>query len=132
MVGDTVGDFIIQLKNAGMVGKKDVSLPYSKLKHSIADALVSEGYLVSAETKGKEAATKTLDVKLQYDEDGTHHIRGVKRVSKPGRRMYKKASEIYPVKFGKGRMILSTPAGILTGDQARKENVGGEELFIIW
>ncbi len=132
MVGDTVGDFIIQLKNAGMVGKKDVSLPYSKLKHAIAETLVKEGYLVSAQSEGKEASTKTLDVKLQYSEDGTHHIRGVKRISKPGRRMYKKATEIYPVKFGKGKMILSTPAGILTGDEARKANVGGEELFIIW
>jgi len=131
MVNDTVGDFIIQLKNAGMVGKKEVSLPYSKLKHAVADVLVKEGYVVSASVAG-EGVAKTLDVKLQYDADGSHRISDVKRMSKPGRRLYTKATEIYPVKFGKGRMILSTPAGVLTGDEARKANVGGEQLFIIW
>lgn len=131
MVGDTVGDFIIQLKNAGMVGNKEVALPYSKLKHAIADKLVKEGFLVSAEAKG-EGVAKKLVAKLQYDESGAHHIRGVKRISKPGRRVYIKATEIYPVKFGKGKMILSTPTGILNGEDARKANVGGEQLFIIW
>jgi len=131
MVGDIVGDFIIQLKNAGMVGNKQVSLPYSKLKHAIADKLVKEGYLVSAEVKG-EGVAKKLVVTLQYDENGSHRINDVKRVSKPGRRMYIKATDIYPVKFGKGKMILSTPQGILNGEDARKANVGGEQLFIIW
>ena len=131
MVGDTVGDFIIQLKNAGMVGKKNVSIPYSKLKHAIADKLVQEGYIVSAVKEGKKV-TKSLEVGLKYDIRGDHQIRGVKRISKPGRRLYIKATEVYPVKFGKGRMILSTPAGILTGEEARKQNVGGEQLFIIW
>jgi small subunit ribosomal protein S8 len=131
MVGDTVGDFIIQLKNAGMVGKKNVSLPYSKLKAAIAEKLVSEGYIVEAKKEGKKVA-KTLEVTLKYDTNGDHSIRGVKRVSKPGRRLYIKSTEIYPIKFGKGRMLLSTPAGILTGEEARKQNVGGEQLFIIW
>jgi len=131
MVGDTVGDFIIQLKNAGMVGKKQVSIPYSKLKHAIADTLVKEGYIVKAEKEGKKV-TKTLEVTLKYDAQGAHHIRGVKRISKPGRRLYIKATEVYPIKFGKGRIILSTPAGILTGEESRKQNVGGEQLFLIW
>jgi len=131
MVGDVVGDFIIQLKNAGMVGKKEVSLPYSKLKHSIADALVKEGYLTEAEADGKDIQ-KQLKVALKYADNGSHSIAGVKRLSKPGRRLYAKSTEIYPVKFGKGRIILSTPAGILTGEEARKQNVGGEQLFIIW
>ena len=131
MVGDTVGDFIIQLKNAGMAGNSQVSLPYSKLKHAIANKLVEDGYLVSAEAKGEKAAKK-LVVELKYEDGGNHYIRGVKRISKPGRRMYIKAADIYPVKFGKGKMILSTPAGILNGEDARKANVGGEQLFIIW
>lgn len=131
MVSDTVGDFIIQLKNAGMVGKKEVSLPYSKLKASIADALVKEGYVAAAKAEGKDVAKK-LVINLQYSDTGAHRIKDVKRVSKPGRRIYTKASEIYPVKFGKGRMILSTPVGILTGEEARKQNVGGEQLFLIW
>ena len=131
MVNDPVSDLIIQLKNAGMVGKSDVCLPYSKLKHSIADKLVKAGYVESAAKRGKKIK-KTLDITLKYDKVGAHQIRGVKRVSKPGRRMYISVSEIYPVKFGKGKRILSTPAGILTGEEARKQNVGGEELFIIW
>jgi small subunit ribosomal protein S8 len=114
-----------------MVGKKHVSLPYSKLKHAIADKLVQEGFVVSAEKDGKKVG-KTLEVTLKYDTKGSHHIRGVKRVSKPGRRLYIKATEVYPIKFGKGRMIISTPAGILTGEESRKQNVGGEQLFIIW
>ncbi len=130
MVSDTVGDFIIQLKNAGMVGKKEVSLPYSKLKHAIADVLAKEGFIASASIAGKDVK-KTLVATLSY-EDGTHRIKGVQRISKPGRRLYVKATEIYPVKFGKGRMILSTPAGILTGEKARAKNVGGEQLFIVW
>jgi small subunit ribosomal protein S8 len=131
MVGDTIGDFIIRLKNAGVVGKKTVSVPYSKLRHAVATKLVAAGYLESAEAKGKTVQTKTLEVTLKYD-NGSHKINGVKRVSKPGRRLYTKVADIYPVKFGKGHLILSTPAGILTNDEARAQNVGGEQLFIIW
>ena len=131
MVSDTVGDFIIQLKNAGMVGKKEVSLPYSKLKHAIARKLAEKGYIESAEEAGKTVA-KHLAVVLKYDAAGAHQIRGVKRISKPGRRLYSKATEIYPVKFGKGHMVLSTPVGILTDDEARAQHVGGEQLFMIW
>jgi small subunit ribosomal protein S8 len=131
MVGDPVGDFIIQLKNAGMVGKREVSIPYSKLKHAIAEKLVSAGFVSEAIKRGKKVK-KTLDITLKYDTKGGHQIQGVKRVSKPGRRLYLGVAEIFPVKFGKGKRILSTPAGILTGEEAKEKNVGGEELFIIW
>ncbi len=131
MVNDPIGDMIIQLKNAGMVGKREVSLPYSKLKHAIADKLTSAGFVESAQKRGKKVK-KTLDMTLKYDTRGAHQISGVKRVSKPGRRLYISVQEIFPVKFGKGKRILSTPAGILTGEEAKEKNVGGEELFIIW
>jgi small subunit ribosomal protein S8 len=130
MVGDTIGDFIIQLKNAGMVGKKEVTLPYSKLKHAVADVLAKEGFIAATAVAGKDVK-KALVATLAY-ENGAHRINGVKRISKPGRRLYVKATEIYPVKYGKGRMIISTPAGILTGEEARAKNVGGEQLFIVW
>ena len=130
MVSDSVGDFVIQLKNAGMVGKATVSLPHSNLKNAIANKLVEAGYVAKAEVKGKDAK-KSLEVTLKY-ENGKHSIMGVKRVSKPGRRLYTKVADIYPVKFGKGHLILSTPAGILTDEEARAKNVGGEQLFIIW
>ncbi|HEY0964186.1 MAG TPA: 30S ribosomal protein S8 [Candidatus Paceibacterota bacterium] len=131
MVGDTIGDFIIRLKNAGMVGKTTVSVPYSKLRHSVAKKLVDAGYIASATEHGKRVQDKTLEVTLRY-EDGAHRIRGVKRISKPGRRLYTKVADIHPVKFGQGHMILSTPAGILTNEEAKEKKVGGEQLFIIW
>ena len=131
MVSDTVGDFIVRLKNGGMVGKETVSVPYSKLRHSIADKLVEAGYLTSATAIGKLPQEKQLEVALSY-ENGENRIRGVKRVSKPGRRLYTKVTDIHPVKFGKGHIILSTPAGVLTGEEAREKKVGGEQLFIIW
>jgi len=131
MVNDPIADFIIQLKNAGMVKKSEVTLPYSKLKHAIAEKLVESGFIANAEKHGKKVK-KSLGVTLKYDAQGEHMIRGVQRVSKPGRRLYMKVGDIYPVRFGKGKRILSTPAGILTGEEARSKNVGGEELFIIW
>ncbi|MBY0538685.1 30S ribosomal protein S8 [Patescibacteria group bacterium] len=130
MVGDVIGDFIIQLKNAGAVNKKSVSLPYSKLRHAVADKLVSAGFIEKVGTKGA-VAKKTLEIALKY-EHGAHKINGVKRISKPGRRLYTKVADIHRVKFGQGKLILSTPAGILTNDEARAANVGGEQLFIIW
>ncbi len=111
MVNDPVGDFIIQLKNAGMVRKQTVSIPYSKLKHAIAEKLVASGYVTEAIKRGKKVK-KTLDVVLKYDAQGVHQIQGVKRVSKPGRRLYVAVAEIFPVKFGKGKRIISTPLGL--------------------
>jgi small subunit ribosomal protein S8 len=131
MVNDPVSDFIIRLKNAGMVRKREVSVPYSKLKHAIAEKLVEAGYIASAEKRGKKVK-KSLDVTLKYDEKGTHQIHGVKRVSKPGRRLYISIKEIHPIKFGRGKLILSTPVGILTGEEAKEKRMGGEQLFIIW
>ncbi len=127
---DTIGDFIIRLKNAGAVGRENVSVPYSKLKQAIANKLAESGYISSVEVKGKDVK-KTLEITLKYT--GKHSsIAGVKRISKPGRRLYSKVAEIHPVKFGKGHLILSTPKGILTDEEARKERVGGEKLFIVW
>jgi small subunit ribosomal protein S8 len=130
MVNDPVGDFIIRLKNAGMARKNTVSIPYSRLKHAIADKLAASGFIEKVEKHGKKVK-KTLDVTLKYA-NGAHQIQGVKRLSKPGRRLYLGVAEIFPVKFGRGKRILSTPAGILTGEEAKEKNVGGEELFIIW
>ena len=131
MVSDTIGDFIIRLKNAGAVKKESVSVPFSALKMAIAEKLRDAGFLAAIEKKGKKVR-KTLDVVLKYDAEGMHVIHGVKRVSKPGRRVYRSSREIVPVRYGQGALILSTPKGILTGKEARKENVGGEALFEIW
>lgn len=131
MVGDTIGDLIIRLKNAGMVKKETVSVPYSKLRYQVLKKLEDAGYIESIAERGSKVQDKTLEVTLRY-ENGTHRIGGVKRLSKPGRRLYCGVADIHPVKFGKGHLILSTPAGILTDGEAKAQHVGGEQLFIIW
>lgn len=130
MVSDAIGDLIIQLKNAGQVGKKQVELPYSKLRQAVAEKLRATGYVGEVKEQGKKVG-KTLTIGLVYN-GGAHRISGVKRISKPGRRLYTKVANIHKVKFGKGHLILSTPLGILTNEEAKEKQVGGEELFIIW
>lgn len=127
---DTIGDFIIRLKNAGAVGHENVSMPHSKLKEAVARKLEAAGYVGTVEVKGKDVK-KTLEITLKY-EGKKHAIQDVKRVSKPGRRLYTKVENIYPVKFGHGHLVLSTPKGILTDKEAREAKVGGEQLFKIW
>ena len=131
MVNDPVGDFIIRLTNAGAIKKTNVSVPYSAFKLAIAEKLKDAGFIGVVEKKGKKIK-KTLDIVLKYGEDGAPKIRGVKRISKPGRRMYRSVHEIIPVRYGHGSLILSTPKGIKTDKEAKKEKVGGEALFQIW
>jgi small subunit ribosomal protein S8 len=131
MVSDPVGDFITQLKNASAVRKESVILPYSKLKFSIAQKLESIGYVKAVSKRGKKIR-KSIQVDLLYGEKGAPRISGAQRLSKPGRRVYRPASKIYPVRYGKGALILTTPKGILADWEARKEKVGGEALFKMW
>lgn len=132
MVNDPISDFIIQLKNASIAKKGSVTVPFSKLKLAVADILIKNGFLVSAEKHGKKIRNKSLEVTLKYDASGAPEIVGVKRMSKLGKRVYLKSKEIRPVKFGQGIMILSTPKGLKTDREARNEKVGGEALFSIW
>ena len=131
MVGDTIGDFIVRLTNAGAIKKASVSVPYSAFKMAVAEKLKDAGYVAAIEKKGKKVK-KTLDIVLKYSEEGMHAIQGVKRISKPGRRMYKSVHEIVPIRYGHGCLILSTPKGVMTDKEARKQKVGGEALFEIW
>lgn len=131
MVTDRVGDFIIQLKNAGMAGRSSVSVPYTKLTHAIAEKLAQQGFLASVSVVKKKNG-EVLAVELTTDTDGRPRILDVKRVSSPGRRLYRKSTELHPVRTGTGALILSTPKGILTAEEAKQEHVGGEALFEIW
>jgi small subunit ribosomal protein S8 len=131
MVSDPVADFITRLKNAGAVKHESVSVPFSAFKLAIAEKLQDAGYVASIEKKGKKIR-KTLDVVLKYDAAGDPVIHGVKRISKPGRRLYQGAHQIRPVRYGTGALLLSTPKGIMTDKEARKEKIGGEALFEIW
>jgi small subunit ribosomal protein S8 len=131
MVSDRVGDFIIRLKNAGAIGNPKVSLPHSKHIEAIAFKLKELGFVEKVEMSTK-AAHPTLEVTLAYDERGDHKIHGVKRVSKPGRRLYVSSTDAHTVKNGLGARIISTPRGVLTDSEARKVRAGGESLFEIW
>lgn len=130
MVTDRVGDFIIRLKNAGAIGTAQVSLPYSSHLEAIAKKLQQLGFVSDVSTSGN--GKRMLDVTLAYDERGNHKIHDVKRVSKPGRRLYASARDAHGVKNGLGALVLSTPKGILSDGEARKNRVGGETLFEVW
>lgn len=130
-MNDPIGDFIIRIKNAGSVGKKSVSVPFSNMKLAIAELLKQKGFVgdVSQKTKGN---AKFLSVDLIYDIDGRPAVSGVQRISKPSRRLYKKAKEIRRFRNGFGLSVFSTSKGILADVDAKKENLGGEILFNIW
>ncbi len=130
MVNDSIGDFIIQLKNASNAGLEFVSVPYSEFKFQVAEKLREKGYIKSVSKRGKKIK-KSIYIEIQYI-DKKPKIKEVSRISKPSRRVYKKTFEIYPIKYGKGALLLSTPKGVLTGEEARKNKVGGEALFKIW
>ena len=127
MVNDPISDFLVRLQNASRVGRERVSLPYSALKHRVAEILKKEGYLADVE-KTKSGA---LSVSLVYSA-GLPAISGVKRLSKPSRRVYAGVRDIHSVKRGAGLLVLSTPAGVVSGKEARLKRVGGEMLFEIW
>ena len=131
MTNDPVGDLVIRLKNAGNVGKASVSVPFSNFKMAIVEKLKDAGFVETIEKKGRKAQ-KTLDVVLKYGEGRKCAISGVKRISKPGRRIYRGVHEIVPIRYGHGALVLSTPKGVMTDKEARKAKVGGEALFEIW
>jgi len=131
MVSDPIADLIIRMQNAAAIGKENLSVPFSALKMAVLEKLKERGYIKYAQIKGKKVQ-KTIEIGLLYDKQKNPRITGVARVSKPSRRMYVKSTELYPVKYGKGSLILSTPKGILSDDEARKSKTGGEALFKIW
>jgi small subunit ribosomal protein S8 len=130
MITDPIGDFIIRLKNASMARLSSVTLPYSSMKMSVAEVLKVNGFVKDVEKHGK-TVRKSIIVTLVPTE-GSSRISGVKRISKPGRRVYVSSKNIHPVKYGKGLLVVSTPNGVMSGGDARKANVGGEALFEIF
>ena len=127
MVNDTISDMLTRIRNAYSVNKSDVKSPYSKLRESVLKVLKDEGYIGSY--KKSEAAKNifVLDIELKYHE-GLPCIKEVKKLSKPGRRVYKKVSELPRFCNGLGVSIVSTSRGVLTDNQARAHNIGGEVL----
>ena len=121
---DPIADMLTRIRNGFMARKKEVVLPYSKIKQAIANILVAEGYM--EKTEKTDDKKPLLILRLKYDKDNEPAITFLQRVSKPGHRRYVKSSEITGVLNGYGFSIISTPKGLMTNRQARKEKVGGE------
>lgn len=128
---DPVADFLTRLRNANSAHHDSLSLPSSKLKETIAKILKSEGYISDYKVEDARVG-KTLSVTMKYGPNRENSITGIKRVSKPGLRVYAKSTEMPRVLGGLGIAILSTSSGLLTDRQASKKGVGGEVLAYIW
>ena len=132
VVNDPIGDMLIRIKNGYLARKDVVEVPYSKMKEEIAKILVKEGYLKNVKYQMENVKwKKTLILTLKY-EGKRPAIEGVKRISKPGVRIYAKAGEIPKVKYGFGITIVSTSKGIMTDREAKKKNLGGEVICQVW
>lgn len=135
-VTDPIADMLTRIRNAIAVGHPTVEMPSSKMKVAIARILKEEGYIEDYRVvESPEQPRYRLVIRLKYIGERRKRrsvIQGLQRVSKPGRRIYTRASEIPWVKSGMGIAILSTPKGILTGEQARRLRVGGEVICYVW
>ena len=121
---DPIADMLTRIRNANSQKFKTVDVPSSKMKLAIAEILLNEGYIKSYE-EIKDDAQGMIRIALKYDEKGTKIISGLKRISKPGLRIYASKEELPRVLNGLGIALISTPKGIMTDKQARQENVGG-------
>ncbi|MFA6415932.1 MAG: 30S ribosomal protein S8 [Candidatus Paceibacterota bacterium] len=132
MVSDPISNMLITIKNGAKVGKETVVFPCSKIKYEIATLLEREGYIKNVNKRGKKVK-KFIACDIVYGTDGkTAKLTDLKRISKPSRRVYRKADEIAPVRNGFGIAVISTPKGLMTGKDAYKQKVGGELMFQIW
>lgn len=130
MVGDPIANMLIMIKNGNLAGHESVSFPYSKIKNAIGECLQKEGYIKQVSKKVKKGFP-VLEIELVYQNKKPKIIH-VERISKQSRRVYFGVKDIHKVRSGSGLLVLSTPKGILSGKDARREQVGGEALFKIW
>ncbi len=128
---DPIADMLTRIRNAQAVGHQTINIPFSVLKSKLAQILVKENFIIDFK-KMKRFKQKFLRICLKYNDQNAPAISGLKRISKPGRRIYKKAPEIRKVKGGYGLAIISTPKGLMTDREARKEKTGGEVICEIW
>ncbi|MBX4210720.1 30S ribosomal protein S8 [Candidatus Parcubacteria bacterium] len=127
-MNDPISQMITHIHNAGRRGKDSVTVGFSKMKLAIAEILEREGYIKTLAKKGKKIG-KTIEISLA---GSNRPIHGIERISLPSRRMYSSVSKLYKVQGGHGLVILSTPKGLLSHIDAKKEKVGGEVLMKIW
>ena len=130
-VTDPIADMLTRIRNASAARHKELSLPSSRVKREIARILNEQGFIDAYETL-PGGVQETLTLRLKYVEGRTPVVTGLKRISKPGLRVYARKTEIPRVLGGLGLAILSTSHGIMTGNEARKQNLGGEVLCYVW
>lgn len=128
---DPIADFLTRIRNAMRARHQKLDVPASKLKAEIARILKEEGYIANYKP-AEEAGMKVLRVYLKYDTNNQSVMRDLKRVSRPGCRVYQGRDDIRRVQGGLGIAILTTPKGVMTGRQARREGIGGELLCEVW
>ncbi len=128
---DPISDMLTRIRNAQMVKHKIISIPYSEIKYKIAMIFEREGFVDGVIKRGRKTK-KIIEVALKYDEEGKPSISELKRISRPGRRVYVSKDELFKIKGGFGMSVLSTSKGIMTNKEARKEKVGGELICEIW
>lgn len=130
---DPIADLLTRIRNAARAGHESVEVPWSRMKEAITRVLVEEGYLQEFKRmKPKTGAGEEIYIQLKFDRENRSAISGLKRVSRPGLRVYMRVQEIPPVRKGLGINILSTPKGILVDREAKKAKVGGELICSVW
>lgn len=130
-MSDPIADFLTRLRNANSAYHDEVSLPHSKLKANIAEILKQEGYITDFHVEDARVG-KTLVVELKYGPNRERSLAGLRRVSKPGLRVYAKSTKLPRVLGGLGVAIISTSSGLVTDRQAARQRVGGEVLAYVW
>lgn len=128
---DTVSEFLTRIRNAGAAKHEKVDIPASKLRQNLAEILAQQGFIRSYKV-AKDSKQGVMRVYLKYDEAGHHAISSITRVSRPGRRVYVSSTEIPVVRSGLGVAILSTSNGLMSGNDAKTKNVGGELICRVW
>jgi len=132
MLTDSIADLLTRIRNANAVSNTKVELPGSNLKEAIARVLQKEGFIKGHRVITTRGKKRVLQIYLKYSDEGEKIITHLERISKPGRRRYVRKNEIPRVLNGLGICILSTPKGILAGEEARRMGVGGEILCDVW
>ena len=128
---DPIADMLTRIRNAQAVQKATVAVPFSKMKFQIATVLERRGFIKKVELKGRKTK-KIFEITLKYDKENKPIISEIRRISRPGQRIYTPAKELRRVKSGRGISIVSTSGGVMTDGEARKKNVGGESLCEVW
>ncbi len=128
---DPIADMLTSIRNAQAAKKDAVDVPFSNIKYEIAEILEKHGFIEKVEKEGRKVK-RVIKIFLKYEKDKSPKISGLKRISKPGQRIYKNFKSLKPVMSGYGVAVISTPKGLMTDKEARKQKLGGEVICEVW